>query len=117
MLVSGKEEPEALLSPAMDAALRVFKRISGLPDNERDAKAAGAAFCSIRLLVAYTQAINLIGKQGSVIKSLQESTGASVRVLPAGLFWTLENIILIHKTSLGSLSCLVKLLGDRTLNR
>ncbi|MBA0835508.1 hypothetical protein Goarm_007784 [Gossypium armourianum] len=85
VLVSGKEEPEALLSPAMDAALRVFKRISGLPDNERDAKAAGAAFCSIRLLVAYTQAINLIGKQGSVIKSLQESTGASVRVLPAGL--------------------------------
>ncbi|MBA0690129.1 hypothetical protein Goari_007824 [Gossypium aridum] len=83
VLVSGKEEPEALLSPAMDAALRVFKRISGLPDNERDAKAAGAAFCSIRLLVAYTQAINLIGKQGSVIKLLQESTGASVRVLPA----------------------------------
>ncbi|KAG4197086.1 hypothetical protein ERO13_A05G002100v2 [Gossypium hirsutum] len=83
VLVSGKEEPEALLSPAMDAALRVFKRISGLPDNERDAKAAGAAFCSIRLLVAYAQAINLIGKQGSVIKSLQESTGASVRVLPA----------------------------------
>ncbi|TYI79157.1 hypothetical protein E1A91_D05G002600v1 [Gossypium mustelinum] len=83
VLASGKEEPEALLSPAMDAALRVFKRISGLPDNERDAKAAGAAFCSIRLLVAYTQAINLIGKQGSVIKSLQESTGASVRVLPA----------------------------------
>nr|KJB53719.1 hypothetical protein B456_009G002300 [Gossypium raimondii] len=83
VLVSGKEEPEALLSPAMDAALRVFKRISGLPDNERDPKAARAAFCSIRLLVAYTQAINLIGKQGSVIKSLQESTGASVRVLPA----------------------------------
>ncbi|KAH1067909.1 hypothetical protein J1N35_032896 [Gossypium stocksii] len=83
VLVSGKEEPEALLSPAMDAALRVFKRISGLPDNERDAKAAGAAFCSIRLLVAYAQAINLIGKQVSVIKSLQESTGASVRVLPA----------------------------------
>ncbi|TYJ31940.1 hypothetical protein E1A91_A05G002400v1 [Gossypium mustelinum] len=83
VLVSGKEEPEALLSPAMDAALRVFKRISGLPDNERDAKAAGAAFCSIHLLVAYAQAINLIGKQGSVIKSLQESTGASVRVLPA----------------------------------
>ncbi|KAG8495777.1 hypothetical protein CXB51_013527 [Gossypium anomalum] len=83
VLVSGKEEPDALLSPAMDAALRVFKRISGLPDNESDAKAAGAAFCSIRLLVAYAQAINLIGKQGSVIKSLQESTGASVRVLPA----------------------------------
>ncbi|KAL4312422.1 hypothetical protein GQ457_01G049220 [Hibiscus cannabinus] len=81
VLISGKEEPEAPLSPAMDAAIRVFKRVSGFPDNNTDAKAAGATFCSIRLLVASTQAISLIGKQGSVIKSLQESTGATVRVL------------------------------------
>ncbi|OMO79062.1 hypothetical protein CCACVL1_13923, partial [Corchorus capsularis] len=81
VLISGKEEPEAPLSPAMDATIRVFKRISGLPENDGDAKAAGVAFCSIRLLVASTQAINLIGKQGSLIKSMQESTGASVRVL------------------------------------
>ncbi|XVE71897.1 hypothetical protein DITRI_Ditri10aG0188400 [Diplodiscus trichospermus] len=81
VLISGKEELEAPLSPAMDAAIRVFKRVSGLPDNNADANAAGAAFCSIRMLVASTQAINLIGKQGSLIKSLQESTGASVRVL------------------------------------
>ncbi|XVF19033.1 hypothetical protein REPUB_Repub11eG0075600 [Reevesia pubescens] len=81
VLISGKEEPDVPLSPAMDAAIRVFKRVSGLPDNDGDAKAAGAAFCSIRLLVASSQAINLIGKQGSIIKSLQESTGASVRVL------------------------------------
>ncbi|EXC31211.1 Poly(rC)-binding protein 3 [Morus notabilis] len=77
VLISGKEEPEAALSPAMDAVIRVFKRVSGLSENE----AAGVAFCSIRLLVASTQAINLIGKQGSLIKSIQESTGASVRVL------------------------------------
>ncbi|XVE98860.1 hypothetical protein REPUB_Repub03eG0145000 [Reevesia pubescens] len=83
VLISGKEELEAPLSPAMDAAIRVFKRVSGLPDNDADAKAAGAAFCSIRLLVASSQAINLIGKQGASIKSLQESTGASVRVLSA----------------------------------
>ncbi|XP_022753428.1 RNA-binding KH domain-containing protein PEPPER isoform X2 [Durio zibethinus] len=81
VLISGKEEPEAPLSPAMDAAIRVFKRVSGLPENDGDAKAAGVAFCSIRLLVASTQAFNLIGKQGSLIKSLQDSTGASVRVL------------------------------------
>ncbi|KAE8720757.1 RNA-binding KH domain-containing protein PEPPER [Hibiscus syriacus] len=81
VLISGKEEPEAPLSPAMDAAIRVFKRVSGFPDNDTDAKAVGATFCSIRLLVASTQAISLIGKQGSLIKSLQESTGASVRVL------------------------------------
>ncbi|EEF31197.1 conserved hypothetical protein [Ricinus communis] len=30
VLISGKEEPEAALSPAMDAVLRVFKRVSGL---------------------------------------------------------------------------------------
>ncbi|XP_057501524.1 RNA-binding KH domain-containing protein PEPPER-like [Actinidia eriantha] len=84
VLISGKEEPEAPLSPAMDAVIRIFKRVSGLPESEGDGKVAGAAgvaFCSIRLLVASTQAINLIGKQGSSIKSIQEGTGASVRVL------------------------------------
>lgn len=85
VLISGKEEPQATLSPAMDAVIRIFKRVSGLPENEggdgKTSGAAGLAFCSIRLLVASTQAINLIGKQGSLIKSIQESTGASVRVL------------------------------------
>lgn len=85
MLVSGKEELEAPVSPAMDATIRVFKRVSGLPENDGDAKAAGAGFCSVRLLVASTQAISLIGKQGSLIKSIQESTSASVRVLSGGM--------------------------------
>ncbi|KAL1532970.1 RNA-binding KH domain-containing protein [Salvia divinorum] len=64
----------------MDAIIRIFKRLNGLPENDGD-KTTGAAFCSIRLLVASTQAISLIGKQGSLIKSIQETTGASVRVL------------------------------------
>ncbi|KAL2340528.1 hypothetical protein Fmac_008468 [Flemingia macrophylla] len=83
VLISGKEELEAALSPAMDAVIRVFKRVSGLAesDTENKGSTAGLAFSSIRLLVASTQAINLIGKQGSLIKSIQESTGASVRVL------------------------------------
>ncbi|KAJ8767353.1 hypothetical protein K2173_017397 [Erythroxylum novogranatense] len=82
VLISGKEELEAPLSPAMDAAIRVFKRVSGLPEGDVSASgAAGIAFSSIRFLVASTQAINLIGKQGSLIKSIQEKTGASVRVL------------------------------------
>ncbi|KAK4747366.1 hypothetical protein SAY87_026403 [Trapa incisa] len=86
VLISGKEDLELPLSPAMDAVIRVFKRLSGLPESEDDPKAAAAAaaFCSIRFLVASTQAINLIGKQGSLIRSIQESTGASVRVLPEG---------------------------------
>ncbi|KAL6977864.1 hypothetical protein U1Q18_026647 [Sarracenia purpurea var. burkii] len=84
VLISGKEELEAPLSPAMDAVIRVFKRVNGLPESDGDVKALGAAgvsYCSIRLLVSSTQAINLIGKQGSSIKSIQESTSASVRVL------------------------------------
>ncbi|KAK4432670.1 RNA-binding KH domain-containing protein PEPPER [Sesamum alatum] len=84
VLISGKEDPEAALPPAMDAIIRIFKRVNGLPENDGEGKgigAAGTAFCLIRLLVASTQAISLIGKQGSLIKSIQESTGASVRVL------------------------------------
>ncbi|XP_011077735.1 RNA-binding KH domain-containing protein PEPPER [Sesamum indicum] len=84
VLISGKEDPEAALPPAMDAILRIFRRVNGLSENDGDGKgigAAGTAFCLIRLLVASTQAISLIGKQGSLIKSIQESTGASVRVL------------------------------------
>lgn len=84
VLISGKEEPEAHLSPAMNAVLRVFKRINGLSETEgvgTDTSAAGGAACSIRLLVASSQAINLIGKQGSLIKSIQESSTASIRVL------------------------------------
>lgn len=79
VLISGKEEPEVALSPAMDATIRVFKRVADLPDTE--GTASGGVFCTIRLLVASTQAINLIGKQGSLIKSIQETTSASVRVL------------------------------------
>lgn len=93
MLISGREEPEAPLSPAMDAVIRVFKRVSGLSENAGDAElsgAAGVAFCSIRMLVASTQAINLIGKQGSLIKSIQESTAASVRVLSGGMHLVLH---------------------------
>ncbi|KAH8503992.1 hypothetical protein H0E87_011582 [Populus deltoides] len=71
----------------MVAVMRVFKRVSGLSPGEGDntgsaaAAAAGSAFCSIRLLVASSQAINLIGKQGSIIKSIQENTGAAVHVM------------------------------------
>lgn len=75
----------------MDAVIRIFKRVSGLSESEGSG-AAGVAFCSIRLLVASTQAINLIGKQGSLIKSIQESTGSSVRVLSGGM------LLLLHDT-------------------
>ncbi|KAK2449371.1 hypothetical protein P8452_13253 [Trifolium repens] len=82
ILISGKEELEAAISPAMDAVLRIFKRVSGLSETDSEIKgSAGLTICSIRLLVASTQAISLIGKQGSLIRSIQDSSGASVRVL------------------------------------
>ncbi|KAL0698335.1 hypothetical protein Bca4012_054457 [Brassica carinata] len=82
VLISAKEEPEAYMSPAMEAVIRVFRRVSGLPDSDDDdVQNAGSAVSSVRLLVASTQAINLIGKQGSSIKSIVENSGASVRIL------------------------------------
>ncbi|KAK1434808.1 hypothetical protein QVD17_00562 [Tagetes erecta] len=80
VLVHGKEETKLALSPAMDAVIQVFKRINEFPENEGEGTAS-LPFCSIRLLVPSTQATSLIGKQGSLIKSIQESTGCSVRVL------------------------------------
>lgn len=85
-MISAKEEPEAYMSPAMEAVVRVFRRVSGLPDSDddEDLQNAGVAFSSVRLLVASSQAINLIGKQGSSIKSIVENSGASVRILSDG---------------------------------
>ncbi|KAL9230452.1 hypothetical protein vseg_005799 [Gypsophila vaccaria] len=85
VLVSGKEEPEAALSPAMDAVMRLFKRVTDQRDGDDKGSAANAAaFCSIRLLVASSQAMTLIGKQGTTVKTIQESSGAVVRVLSEG---------------------------------
>ncbi|KAH0851211.1 LOW QUALITY PROTEIN: hypothetical protein HID58_094914, partial [Brassica napus] len=86
VMISAKEEPEAYMSPAMEAVVRVVRRVSGLPDSDddEDLQNAGGAFSSVRLLVASSQAINLIGKQGSSIKSIVENSGASVRILSDG---------------------------------
>lgn len=87
MLISGKEEPEAVLSPAMAAVMRISKRINGLPEgDEDDVESSGVAVCVVRLLVASAQAINLIGKQGATINAIQESSGATIRVLSSGTF-------------------------------
>ncbi|KAH7692796.1 poly(rC)-binding protein 2/3/4 [Dioscorea alata] len=79
VLISAKEEPDEEVSPAMDAVIRVFKRANGIPENNSDGiTAQSSAF--IRLLVPSSQAISLIGKHGTLIKSIQENCGASVRV-------------------------------------
>lgn len=79
VLISGKEEPEAEVSPAMDAVFRVFKRINSISNDGKTITESGS--CSVRLLMASVQAIHLIGKKGSSIKSIQEESGASINVL------------------------------------
>ncbi|OEL32975.1 RNA-binding KH domain-containing protein PEPPER [Dichanthelium oligosanthes] len=83
VLVSGKEDAGLELPPAMDALMRVFKRVIGIADGAAEGTQAAAApgVCAARLLVPGAQAINLIGKQGATIKSIQESTGATIRVI------------------------------------
>ncbi|CAN1825542.1 RNA-binding KH domain-containing protein PEPPER [Linum perenne] len=116
VLISGKEEPEAPLSPAMDAVLRVFKRVSDLSNIEGDSTSTGASFCSIKLLVASSQAINLIGKQGSTIRSIQESSGASVRVLledeSPSYAASDERLVEVHGESLKVLNALEAITGQ-----
>uniref|UniRef100_A0A5B7AEL0 Putative RNA-binding KH domain-containing protein PEPPER-like n=1 Tax=Davidia involucrata TaxID=16924 RepID=A0A5B7AEL0_DAVIN len=118
VLISGKEDLDAQLSPAMDAVLRVFKRVASLSPSEGDSMglaAAGASFCSVRLLVASSQAIHLIGKQGSTIKSIQESSSASVRVLSEdevpSYATSNERIVEIHGDALKVLKALEAVLG------
>lgn len=86
VLVSGKEDPGLELPPAMDALMRVFKRVVGLTDGAAESTQAAVApgVCAARLLVPGAQAINLIGKQGATIKAIQESTGATIRVISVG---------------------------------
>jgi poly(rC)-binding protein 2/3/4 len=87
VLVSGKEDPGLELPPAMDALIRVFKRVNGITDGAAEGAtqtATAPGVCAARLLVPGAQAINLIGKQGASIKAIQEGTGATIRVISVG---------------------------------
>uniref|UniRef100_A0A0C9QSN5 TSA: Wollemia nobilis Ref_Wollemi_Transcript_11467_2001 transcribed RNA sequence n=1 Tax=Wollemia nobilis TaxID=56998 RepID=A0A0C9QSN5_9CONI len=85
VMISAKDEPDAAISPSMDGVLKVHKRIiegtDTMGDSGRTQGAGGTV--STRMLLPGTQSGSLIGKQGSTIKAIQESSGASVRVLGA----------------------------------
>ncbi|KAI5057260.1 hypothetical protein GOP47_0027275 [Adiantum capillus-veneris] len=86
VLVSAREEPEAIVSPAIDGLLKVHQRTLGLIEGVEGYPSASADFVSpvaSRLLVAATQAGSLIGKQGAIIKSIQDNSGATLRILPS----------------------------------
>lgn len=85
VMVSAKEEPDNSLPPAIDGLLRVHKRVlDGLEGDTFHAPPGMGGKVSTRLLVAATQAGSLIGKLGTTVKSIQETSNCIVRVLGAG---------------------------------
>ncbi|CAL0301809.1 unnamed protein product [Lupinus luteus] len=84
VMVSGKEEPDSSLPPAVDGLLRVHKRlIDGLESDFSHAPSGVGGKVSTKLLVPASQAGSLIGKQGGTVKSIQEASNCIVRVLGA----------------------------------
>ncbi|XP_059625981.1 flowering locus K homology domain-like isoform X2 [Cornus florida] len=82
-MVSAKEEPDVPIPPALDGLLRVHKRIIDVDSDPAHAPPGAGGMVFTRLLVAATQAGSLIGKQGGTIKSIQETSGCTIRVLGA----------------------------------
>lgn len=85
MLVSAKEEPDVPIPPAMDGLLKVHKRLVDGDSDPANASSGIGNVCT-RLLVAATQAGSLIGKQGTTIKSIQDASSCTIRVLGEGAF-------------------------------
>ncbi|XP_047159762.1 flowering locus K homology domain-like [Vigna umbellata] len=81
VMVSAKEEPDRPIPPAVDGLLRVHKQVINVDRDLADSALAAGRSVVTRLLVADTQAGSLIGKQGSTIKSIQDGSGCTIRVL------------------------------------
>eukprot|EP00252_Welwitschia_mirabilis_P014854 TRINITY_DN328_c0_g1_i1.p1 TRINITY_DN328_c0_g1~~TRINITY_DN328_c0_g1_i1.p1 ORF type:complete len:436 (+),score=99.40 TRINITY_DN328_c0_g1_i1:195-1502(+) len=84
VMVSAKDEPDSPISPAMDGLLKVHRRLIEGFDGVGEAGRGQQGWTSTiltRMLLAGMQSGTLIGKQGSTIKSIQEGSGASARVL------------------------------------
>ncbi|KAE9621914.1 putative K domain-containing protein [Lupinus albus] len=81
VLISAREVPHCTVPPAVKGLLRVHEQVL----NDTVSITSGAV-CSIttRLLVPDTQGRSLIGKQGLMIRSIQENTGCIIRVLRSG---------------------------------
>lgn len=92
-MVFAKEEPDLTIPPALDGLLKIHKHII---DSSSDASNApvGGTFCT-RLLVAATQAGSLIGKQGATIKSIQDDSHCTVRIIGGGNVCGVELVLYI----------------------
>ncbi|XP_022145990.1 flowering locus K homology domain-like isoform X2 [Momordica charantia] len=83
VIVSAKEDLELPVSPAMDALLRVHQKVVDIDNNYSQATSNAGGKVITRLLVAHAQGAILIGKQGSTVKSIQDASNCSIRVLGA----------------------------------
>jgi poly(rC)-binding protein 2/3/4 len=82
VMISAKDEPDALVPPAVDGLLRVHNRITDGLDGESEQPQRGAGPVGpTRLLVPASQAGSLIGKQGATIKSIQDASKCALRIL------------------------------------
>lgn len=84
-MVSAKEEPDRTIPPAVDGLLRVHKQVVNVDRDSADSTSMAGRPIVARLLVADTQAGSLIGKQGSTIKTIQDTSGCTIKVLGTGL--------------------------------
>ncbi|GAA0165103.1 RNA metabolism protein [Lithospermum erythrorhizon] len=82
VMVSAKEDPESSHPPAVVGLLKVHGRVvDGVDTDTSHAPPSAGTKISTRLLVPASQAGNLIGKQGTTVKSIQEESNCIVRVL------------------------------------
>ncbi|OEL27773.1 RNA-binding KH domain-containing protein PEPPER [Dichanthelium oligosanthes] len=82
VMISAKDELDAVLPPAVDGLLRVHKRITDGLDGETEQPQRGTVTAGpTRLLVPASQAGSLIGKQGGTIKSIQDASKCVLRIL------------------------------------
>jgi predicted RNA-binding protein YlqC (UPF0109 family) len=84
-MVSAKEEPDLHISPAMEALLKVHKCLVDVDVDSGHATSGSVGTVITRILVVDTQAGSLIGKQGSTIKSIQDASNCTIRVLGSGI--------------------------------
>ena len=90
VLVSARENYDLELPPAVVALLKVHDRavLGGIDDEDQQGRPPPPIpeMATAKLLIPQVQAGTLIGKGGNTIKSMQEQTRASIKVLQESEF-------------------------------
>lgn len=113
-MISAKEEPYASIPPAVDGLLKIHQRVINADVDPTHPPAGGTI--SSRLLVAATQAGNLIGKQGATIKTIQDSSNCIIRVLGKGSLYKYHTYRILYCSKLHFLIIILLILMCFTEN-